>query len=300
MADFLHLILEKTSYNTLIVMMSTLCLGMSSGVLGSFLILRKKALVSDALSHSTLPGLALAFLLLPSSWFLHYKLPLLLGGALVTCLIAVGLIQYLEKSTKLDSNTIIGVILSSFFGVGLVLLSFIQHMPNSEQGGLTHFIFGQAASMRQIEAISIMIIAFLCLSLSALFFRSFQMICFDRLFTKSIGYSFEKLDLFLIFLITITMMTGLQSVGMLLIVSLLIIPGATARLWFHTLKPIVYLASFLGGFACIIGTLLSATFNNLPTGATIVLILSCFFFISYLLKPKIINLQNEETSNDLT
>lgn len=275
------------TYNTKLVALSTFLLGISAGPLGTFLTLRKKALISDAISHATLPGIGLAMMLAPASLIAHYKFPILIFGALMSSLIAVAAIQFFAKRTKLDNNTIIGVILSSFFGFGLIFLSHIQYADAGNQTGITHFIFGQAASIQRYEAFFIFGLASIILCLTALFYRAFKLISFDSEFARSIGFSFSKYDFILIFMITVIMMIGLQTVGILLIVALLLIPAAAARLWSHHLVVILMLSSLFGGISALSGTFLSAKYEDMPTGATIVLTATSFFALSFIIKKLI-------------
>ena len=178
-------------------------------------------------------------------------------------------------------------VLSSFFGFGLIFLSHLQYSDAGNQTGITHFIFGQAASIQRYEAFFIFGLAFTILCLTAIFYRAFKLISFDPEFARSIGFSFSKYDFILIFMITVIMMIGLQTVGILLIVALLLIPAAAARLWSHHLITILTLSSLFGGISALSGTFLSAKYEEMPTGATIVLSATTIFTLSFIIKKLI-------------
>src|SRR5690606_237183 len=161
----------QAGYNANTVIAGTAVLGAAAGVVGTFVVLRGRALISDALSHATLPGIVLAFLAGAAIGIETRSLPLLLAGATATGLIGVGLMHALTRLPRVTEDSAIGAVLGSFFGLGVVLLSYVQNLPLAGQAGLTHFLLGQAAAMARSEAITIAALAAVALLVVLFFFK---------------------------------------------------------------------------------------------------------------------------------
>ena len=282
----LNEIISMIGFNTLVVIFSTFTLGIASGYVGTFLVLRKRALLSDALAHGALPGLCLAFIIGVTYFGYGRNLLALLTGAAVSGLFAVTVIQFLVTTTRLREDVALASVLSVFFGFGIMLLSIIQNMETGQEGGLNHFIYGQTAAMGINDAITMMVVALLVLVMGSLIHKELGLLCFNQEFADVIGLHTKFLDLVLMSLVTLVIIVGLQAVGMLLVVALLIIPPSTARFWTDNLKRMIILSAFFGGCSGIFGSLASAIFPNLPAGAVIVLVAGALFLLSFLFSPK--------------
>lgn len=269
-------------FNTFIVTFSALFLGIASGVIGSFLILRKRALISDAMAHGTLPGLCLAFIC--GYYFLGHgrELWILLIGAALSGLFSNVLIQLIVDVSRIREDTALASILSIFFGVGILLLGIIQNLGTGEEGGLNHFIYGQTAAMGVNDAIAMLIITIIVIFSCWLLFKEFKLLCFNEDYAKSIGYNTKLLDFILTFLSSIVIVIGLQAVGMLLVVALLVIPSAAARYWSNNVNNIVICSAIFGGISGITGSILSSLIQDVPTGGMIVLSSATIFVVSFM------------------
>jgi manganese/zinc/iron transport system permease protein len=266
------------AYNTAVVLAGASLLGASAGLVGSFAVLRRRALLGDALAHAALPGLCVAFLILD-----RRSLPAMLVGAFVSGIIGVGLIVALRRSTRTKEDAAIGIVLSVFFGIGLALSRMIQNRSASgSRAGLDSYIFGSAATMRIADLWWIAGVAALCLVVVLLLYKEFKLVAFDMGFARVQGWPAGKLDLLLMGLIAITVVVGLPAAGALLIAAMLILPAAAARFWTERLGVMLVLSSLLGGITAACGTLLSAQFSGLPTGPTIVLAGATAFLFSAL------------------
>jgi manganese/zinc/iron transport system permease protein len=275
----------RGGFNTSLVLIGVFFLGIAGGVTGTFSLLRKRALVSDALAHSTLPGLGIAFILLPLFGLSSRNLTGLLLGATLTGVLGVLVVQFISRYTRLNEDAAIGAVLSVFFGVGIVILSIIQALGRGGEGGLHHLIYGQTASINQNDAINTAILAGIAILATVVFFKEFRLVCFDQAYARSTGLFVGLVDLIMMFIVILVTIIGLQTIGLILVVALLIIPATTARFWSDRLFSIVLIAGFFGGISGYIGAAASALFPRLPAGAVIVLVASSFFFISFLFAP---------------
>ncbi|QJE73803.1 metal ABC transporter permease [Aerophototrophica crusticola] len=273
-------------FNTLVVLFGATALGIASGVVGTFMLLRRRALVSDALSHATLPGIAGAFLL--GAWFgvEGRSLPLLLAGAAASGVLGVLAIQAITRWTRLPEDAAIGAVLSCFFGLGIVLLSVVQGLPTGGAAGIKTFIFGQTAAMRAAEAAGLGVLALLAALVVALLFKELKLVAFDEGFARVQGWPAGRIDLALMALVTLVTVVGLQTVGLILIIALLITPPAAARFWTDSLESMVGIAALIGGLSGGIGAWLSAKYEDMPAGAVIVLTATALFTLSLLFAPK--------------
>lgn len=258
-------------HNTLIVLLGCAALGAASGVVGSFALLRGRALLADAIGHAALPGVVAASLLMAALGGPARSLaPLLLGAALSGWLGLLAL-RALTASGRIRQDAAIGVVLSAFYALGTVGLSIAQAMPEAAQAGLSHFILGQAATMTEGDALLAGGLALGCMAVIAALFQPLRALCFDEGFARSQGLPVRALDLALLGLLLAVCVAGLPAVGLLLVVALLIVPAAAARLVTRGLPAMVALAGVLGGAAGASGALISTRFDHIPTGAAVVL-----------------------------
>ncbi len=234
-------------YNTRVVMLGTMLLGLAAGMVGSFTLLRRRALMGDALSHATLPGVGLAFLIAP--WFgLEGKsLPVLLTGAALSGIAGVASILYVRNLTRLKEDAALGIVLSVFFGAGIAILTLIQQLPTGHAAGLESFIYGKTASMIASDAALIAWSGLLSVIVIGVLFKELTLLCFDEGFAGSRGYPVLLLDLVLMSLVVIVTIIGLQAVGLVLVIALLVIPAAAARFWTQDLKRMTLISAGIGG-----------------------------------------------------
>ncbi|PWC92635.1 manganese transporter [Azospirillum sp. Sp 7] len=283
--EALRILTFQSGFNSAVVVAGTAALGLAGGTVGTFLLLRRRALVSDALSHATLPGIAVAFLVGAALGLPERSLLLLLAGAVASGVVGLLTVQALSRFTRLTEDSAIGAVLSVFFGLGVVLLSVIQNLELGGQAGLKTFILGQTAAMAQGEAIAIGLLAAGAALAVALLFKELRVLAFDPGFAAVQGWPVGALDLVLMGLATLVTVIGLQTVGLILVVALLIIPPAAARFWTDRLPALTVAAAVIGALSGWLGATLSALLPKLPAGAVIVLVAGGFFLLSFLFAP---------------
>lgn len=266
--------------NTQWILFGSMLLGLSSGVVGSFAYLRKQSLMGDALSHAALPGICIAFMLTGSKSLIMFLL-----GAVIAGIIATFGIGYITRNTRIKQDSALAIVLTVFFGFGIVLLTQIQHSGNGNQSGLDRFLFGQAASMIHTDVIVLVIISIFLVGVSSLLFKEFKLLSFDPGFARGLGYPVTFLEQFMMFLIVIAVVVGIQAVGVVLMAALLITPAVSARYWTEKLGVMVVLSGVFGALSGFVGTLFSASGNNLPTGPLTVLAATALFVSSILFAP---------------
>ena len=255
-------------------------LGIVSGALGSYAVLRKQSLLGDAMSHAALPGIALAFLLTGS------KAPIvLLLGAAIAGWVGTLLMMSIVRMTRIKDDSALGLILSVFFGFGLMLLTFIQRRPNATQAGLDKFLFGQAATLLVSDVITMAAVGAIALVAMLVFWKEFKLLSFDPDFGASLGFPVRLLDVLLTTLLVIAIAIGLQTVGVVLMSAMIVAPAAAARQWTDRLGVMVALAGLFGALAGVSGAVISSSTAHLPTGPTIVLCVSAIVLVSLLLAP---------------
>jgi manganese/zinc/iron transport system permease protein len=279
MNDFIEFF-SFSDANVRYVTFGSILLAASSAVVGCFTLLRKRALVGDAVAHSVLPGVCLAFI------FSGTKNPLiLLIGAFITGWISLILIDFITSRTRIKEDTAIGLILSVFFGIGILLLTSIQHSGNAAQSGLDKFLFGNAASLIGTDLIVFSTVAVLLLVSIVLFYKELTLLCFDETFARSIGFPVRGLELLLTTLTVFAVVVGIQAVGVVLMAAMLITPAAAARFWTERLSVMLLLAALMGAFSGVAGAFVSYTAPSMPTGPWIVLIVSMIAILSFALAP---------------
>lgn len=282
--EILRQIVEFFSFqdvNIRYVALGTVLLGASSALVGCFTFLRKKALVGDTIAHSILPGICLSFIIFKT------KDPLmLLLGAMVSGWLSVYVVDYISANSKIKPDTAIGLTLSVFFGVGVLLLTHIQHSGNAAQAGLDKFLFGKAASLVQNDVITFGIVSVLLIATIIVFFKQFSLISFDVQFAKSIGLPVRTFEIILSIITVLAVAIGIQTVGVVLMAAMLITPAAAARFWTDKLKVMIVIAAIIGGISGIVGAFISFTAPSMPTGPWIVVVLSFIAIGSMLVAPK--------------
>lgn len=281
----LDALLLQLGYNATLVALGAASLGVAAGATGTFLFLRKRSLVSDAISHATLPGIGLAFIVMVALGGDGRWLPGLLAGSALSALAGLVCVNWLTRNTRLAEDAAIGAVLSVFFGAGIVILTIIQTLSSGRQAGLESFLLGSTAGMLFSDALTLAIGGALVLALALVLRRPMIQVAFDPGFAETTGISVSRTDFLTMTLVMAITVVGLKIVGLIMIVALLIIPAVTARFWSNRAEHVVALAGLFGGLAGYVGAAISATAPALPTGPIIVLIGFALFAASLLVAP---------------
>ncbi len=263
------------------VILGSMILGLTSGVLGTFAVLRRQSLIGDALAHAALPGICIMFMITGT----RSSELLLLGGAL-SGLVGTLVLLAVTRWSFVKQETALGLVLSVFFGFGILLLTRIQHSGNSAQSGLDRFIFGQAATILPRDVAVMGIVAAVAIGVVILLFKELKVVTFDPAFAASIGMRPDLLGVVLAGLLVLAVMIGLQTVGVILMVSLLIAPAVAARQWTTSLAGMVILSGIFGMASGVAGSVISSLVDRLPTGPMIVIAASIIVIFSLLLAPQ--------------
>ena len=269
-----------TDPNLAWILMGTMLLGISSGVIGCFAYLRKQALMGDALSHAALPGVCIAFMLTGMK-----SIPVFLVGAVIAGIISTFAIGYITRESRIKQDAALGIILTVFFGLGIMLLTKIQHGNYGNQSGLDTFLFGQAAGMVHSDVTAMAILCVLLIVATTLFFKEFKLVSFDPGFAKGIGLPVKWLEQAIMLLVVVAVVAGIQAVGVVLMSALLITPAVAARYWTNKLHVMVFLSGLFGAVSGLAGSLLSTMASNMPTGPLVVLSATFLFVVSLLFAP---------------
>jgi manganese/zinc/iron transport system permease protein len=267
-------------YTLRTVALGAMVLGLVSGALGSFAVLRRQSLLGDAMSHAALPGVVLAFMLTGQK-----SSVVLMAGAAAAGIAGVLLMAGINRYTRIKEDSSLGIILSVFFGFGLLLLTWLQRRPDARQSGLTTFLFGQAATLLERDVIVMAIFGGVVLALLFLFWKEFKLLSFDRDFGASLGLPIQGLEILLTVLLVIAIVIGLQAVGVVLMSAMVVAPAAASRQWTDRLGLMVALSAAFGALAGVGGTLISSTGSGLATGPVIVLCASLIVVISLFFAP---------------
>lgn len=270
-----------TDYLFLKVWLGVMLIAGVAGVVGSFSFLRRKSLVSDAVAHSVFPGICAGFMLSGT------KDPiLLLTGALISGLISVWTIDWINRSTKISEDTSIALVSTFFFALGSVLLSIISKSNNGNQTGLKDFMFGKVATLTDQDLKIFIVLSVLVLTITIFNFRRFQILTFNRDFAVSIGYKVNRIELILSSITVLVIAIGIQAVGIVLMSALVIAPAAIARYWTNKLTVMLILAGLFGAVSGGLGVFVSTFSENMPTGPWIVTVLFTLVIITLFFAPK--------------
>jgi manganese/zinc/iron transport system permease protein len=271
----------EIGYTLRTVLLGAAILGAVGGVLGSFAVLRRQSLVGDALAHAALPGVCLAFLVTG----LREPLPLMLGAALSGLAGALALLA-IVRGSRIKEDAALGIVLSVSFGFGTLLLTRIQHQGDAAQSGLDRFLFGQAATLLERDVATMAVLAAVVLLVVWALFKELKLLTFDPDFAAVVGYPVTGLSVGLTALLVAAVAIGLQAVGVILMVALLIAPPVAARQWTRSLGAMALLAGAIGAASGVAGTLVSAGAADVPTGPAIVLAATACAAVSVLFAPE--------------
>ncbi len=268
-------------YTLRTVTLGAALLGGVSGALGTFAVLRRQSLMGDAVSHAALPGIALAFMITGT------KAPLvLLGGAALAGWLGMVAVGAVVRHSRVKIDSALGIVLSVFFGLGLVLLTYIQRSPQASQAGLETFLFGQASALVVADLIQMAVLGGLILLVLALLWKEMTLLSFDPAFGATLGLPMKRLDLILTSLLVVAIVMGLQTVGVVLMSAMVVAPAAAARQWSDRVGVVVFLAGGFGALAGGSGALASSAATRVPTGPAIVVAMSLLVALSLLFAPR--------------
>lgn len=260
------------------ILIGTTLVGITTGIVGCFTLLNKQSLLGDTIAHATLPGLTGMFLCI-----LQKSYCMLLLGAGISGLLGAALVDYITRTTTLKKDAALGIVLSTFFGLGIIFLTMIQKLPIASQAGIDKFLFGQAATLLD-EDIIIMALLSCTVILTIIYLRKeLKIVIFDPIFAQTIGLPVQKINTSLVILIVATVIIGLQTVGLILMSSFLIAPAAAARQWTDRLPATIFLSIFFSLIATSMGTIISYHCAHVPTGPAIVVIATLITFISMII-----------------
>ena len=276
--DVLHDLVFDYTLRT--VALGAAVIGIVAGALGAFAVLRRQSLVGDAMSHAALPGIAIAYLITGEKT----NVVLLTGAAIAGWLATLAVLGIVRQS-RVKFDGALGLVLSVFFGFGLMLLTYIQRQPDASQAGLDKFLFGQAATMIQSEVQNMALVGAVALGILFALWKSFKLLSFDSDFAATIGFPVRVLDVALTTLIVVAIVLGLQAVGVVLMSAMIVAPAAAARQWTNRLGVMVLVSAFFGALAGVSGATISATETQLPTGPVIVVCVSAIVLFSLCFAP---------------
>jgi manganese/zinc/iron transport system permease protein len=284
-SGFFDALLLQAGYNAALVAIGACLLGFAAGSSGTFMFLRKRALVSDAVAHATLPGVGLAFIVMVLAGGDGRSLVGLLIGSAVSAWIGLLVIEWIVRHTRLPEDAAIGAVLGVFFGVGIVLLTVIQSMSAGRQAGLESFLLGSTAGMLFEDAVVIAIGGAIAVFATWLLRRPMTLVSFDAEYAAALGYDVRRIDLIMMGLVMGVTVIGLKLVGLILIVAMLIIPAVAARFWTERSNRVIWIAGAIGGASAYVGAAISASAPAMPTGPIIVLVTAGIFVFSLFLAP---------------
>lgn len=256
-------------------------LGLGCGLLGGFLVVRRMALVGDALSHAVLPGVALGFL-----WNTTKDPLAIFVGATIAGLLGTGLVSALTRTTRIKEDAALGLVLASFFAVGMCLVTMIQRLPTGNKSGLDKFLFGQAAAIGPDDLTLMAVVTVAIVGLITAFYKELLVTSFDPGFARSSGVPASWIHHGLMLLLAASVVIALQAVGVVLVSAMLITPAAAAYLLTDRLHRLLMLAAGFGVLAGVLGVFSSFLRPGLPTGPLMVMAASIVFSAAFLLGPR--------------
>jgi ABC-type Mn2+/Zn2+ transport system permease subunit/Mn-dependent DtxR family transcriptional regulator len=262
-------------------LLGSMLLGISCGLLGSFLVVRKMALVGDALSHAVLPGVALGFL-----WNMSKDPVAIFIGATLAGLLGAGAVHLIKQTTRLKEDTALGLVLASFFAVGICMVTMIQRLPTGNKSGIDKFLFGQAAAIGPGDVQLMAVVTGLAVITIGAFYKEFLVTSFDAQFARVAGFPAQLLHYTLMLLLAFAVVIALQAVGVVLVSAMLITPAAAAYLLTDRMHRMLLLAALFGMASGALGAFLSFLGNNLPTGPFMVLAATAVFGAAFLFGPR--------------
>lgn len=269
-------------YSFIVVALGTMCLAISTGIVGTISILKRQSLIGDAVGHASFPGIVLAFIVAGRKDSLT-----LMTGAIIAGVFAFFIIQSVVNSSKLEADTTMAIILSAMFGFGMVLKSYIQGNQSfsGSQAGLANYIFGQAAYMLKEDVIIIFCVSIISILLFLIFFKEIKIHVFDEAYAETLGIKKNIISVLIIIITMLLIAAGLKAVGVVLISSMLITPGVIGMQWSKRYESVLIIAAISGAVSALIGTSVSTLVKGMSTGPSIILCMTAIAFFSVLCGP---------------
>ena len=265
-------------YNTIIIIIGCILISSNSSLVGNFLLLKKESLLGDVVSHSILSGIALSFIL-----FENKNILILILGGFLTGWLSIFLTKFISNRTKIKKDSSLAINISIFFSIAILLFNYIQNNVNSNKSGLITFVFGKAAAMNINDIYILLILTPILILVTIIFIKSFKIICFDKNYAKTIGLPVSMIEFILSTITIISITISIQIVGSILIISLLIIPSATALYWTNKFNKMLILSILFSIISCFFGIYFSLSFESIPTGPCITISLSLICFLSIII-----------------
>ena len=270
-----------SDYTARTILLGAASLGVVSGVVGSYAVLRRRSLMGDVMSHAALPGIVAAFMIVGAK----EQLPVFVGAA-VSAVLAALVIELVTGNSRIKTDSAMGIALSVFFGLGLVLLTYAQRMPDANQAGLDKFLFGQAEALVEKDVAVIAVTGLFALGVVAVFWKELKLLCFDPDFGRTMGFSPRLLDALVTAVMVSAIVIGLQTVGVVLMSSMLIAPAVAARQWTSAMGSMVAVSALVAASAGVMGVAASAGLENIPTGPAVIVCVSAVALFSVLFSPE--------------
>ncbi|TRY18817.1 metal ABC transporter permease [Tessaracoccus rhinocerotis] len=266
------------------VFLGTAAIGLASGALGAFAYLRKRSLVSDVISHAALPGALGAFLVAVLLGLDGRRLALLLLGALLVSGLAVAASGHIARASKVRVDTAMAIVLTVFFGAGMLLMRVISDGPYPGKGGIQDYLFGNATVITRADLATIVAVAALAIGVMVVFWKEFSLRTFDPAHSAFLGFG-RRVDGLMSVALVLAVVIGVKAVGLVLMVALVVTPAAAARQWTRRLPTMVALSALIGAMGGGLGTYVSVNLGAVPPGPVVVLVLFTVFVVSLLLAP---------------
>lgn len=278
--------LSEFSYRRIVI--ATMSIGLCCGVMGTFLYLRRQSLMSDVIGHSATPGVMGTFILVSyaAPHLDARSLPLLTLGGLLTGLLAALMANHVAARTRIGIDATMAVMLSLFLGGGLLLLQIIQQSKLPAKGGIEDYMFGNAATVTNLDVITIVVVALLCFVVIALLWRPLNVMLFDETLARLGGIKLYILTPLLFAINVLAVVVGIKAVGLILMIAFAVFPPAAARQWSRSVLGMLLLSGAVGAFGSVVGTYISIRVGGIPTGPMIVITLGVIVLVSIALSPR--------------
>lgn len=263
------------------IVLGNVLLALGCASVGTFAVLRREVLFGDVLAHAALPGIGLAYMVSH-----RVELPILLIGAAVSMGGAVAVSRFLQRTVRLAEDLRLGVVLSVSFGAGIVVLTILQQWQDPHQMGLWRFLFGQAAAVSWSDVVLIAAVVLPVLGFLVLAFKELVALAFDAEFVRALPVPLRWVEAGFSVALVLVIVVGIQSVGVVLMVAMLVLPPMAARLWVRRVGALVGGAAFVAVIAVLLGMWLSMEFPRVPTGPAIVTVAALMTAVSHLVAPR--------------
>lgn len=273
------------TYSFRVMTAGAILVGFFAGTFGSLLYVRKQSLVSDVIGHSSIAGIVGAFVIASLMGADGQSILVLTIGATISGLLAVATTNLIAEKSKVGVEAAMAISLAIYYGGGMVALRLLSFSHFSGRSGISQYLFGNAATMRQIDVLIVAILGFTALLIVVIFWKEIALFAFDPVGAQAAGFSGNLLIAIVTLCTTVGIVIGVKSVGVVLMVAFAIIPAAAARQWTDHLPVLFLLAGAIGALSGGFGSYLAVSIGKVPTGPVIVVILSLVLAISLVFSP---------------